>query len=121
MKTEIRDGMTLEQWESVPAGTPAWGSWSHTDHLLALVADRLSVVQWTLVTVHSDKGKAPKAPEPIPRPGIGKGPLGAAAEIERRESLLAVAALKARERANGAEPTEEQVNSMLDELMGDAR
>jgi hypothetical protein len=116
-KTAIRDGMSLEEWRALPQAT-AWGPWSHTDHLLALNADRQALVQWTLVAVNSEKGKAPKPPEPLPRPGIGAGPLAAAAAVERRQVIRSLAVLKARERLMGARPTEEQIQTVLDELMG---
>jgi hypothetical protein len=116
-KTAIRDGMSLEQWESLPT-SQAWGAWSHTDHLMATVADRLAWVQWTLVALKSEKGKAPKPPEPLPRPGVGGGPMAALAAKERTEHIRAIALLKARERAHGAAPTDEQVQAVLDEMTG---
>lgn len=116
-KTAIRDGMTLEQWERLPQ-LQSWGSWSHTESLLATNADRLARIEWTLVALQSEKGKAPPAPEPMPRPGVGGGPLAAAAEQDRRESLRVMAVLKARQLAHGAPPTPEQVQTVLDELMG---
>lgn len=116
-KTAIRDGMTLEQWQAMPA-SQAWGPWSHTDHLLARNADLMALVQWTLVALKAEKGKAPKPPEPMPRPGVGGGPLAAVAQVERQETLRSIAVLKARERAHGAAPDEAQIQAVMDELMG---
>lgn len=110
--------MSLEQWESLPTDAPAWGQWSSERHMMAIIADRLALIQWTLVAVNSEKGKAPKAPEPMSRPGVGSGPPGAVAEIERRAALMGVAILKAREALHGAEPTDAQIESMLDRLTG---
>jgi hypothetical protein len=116
-KTAIRDGMTVEQWQSLPS-SKAWGPWSHTDHLLAVNADRLALLQWTLVAVNSEKNKAGKPPAPIPRPGVGDGPLGAVAEQERRDVVRAVAVLKARERAHGRAPSDAEIEAVMDELIG---
>jgi hypothetical protein len=116
-KTAIRDSMTLEQWESLPQSS-AWGQWSHAEHLLAANGDRLARIEWTLVALQSEKGKAPKPPEPIPRPGVGGGPLAAVARKERQAALRNVALLKAREAAHGAQPTDEQVQAVLDEMTG---
>jgi hypothetical protein len=116
-KTAIRDGMTLDQWESLPKSA-AWGPWSHEASLMATVADRLGRVEWTLIALQADKGKAPKAPDPLPRPGVGGGPLAAVAHRERRAALQNIALLKAREANHGGAPSEEQVQAVLDEMTG---
>jgi hypothetical protein len=115
-KTEIRDGMTVEEWEALPQAA-SWGQWSHLEQLVATVADRVSWLDWTLRAVNAAKpGDVPPAPEPIPRPGVGRGPLGAVAAKERRDHLGRVARLKAIQALGGGEPTPDQVRSVLDEL-----
>jgi hypothetical protein len=54
----------------------------------------------------------------MPRPGVGGGPLAAVAEQERRDSLRQIASLKARQQGMGAMPSEEQIQAVLDEMMG---
>lgn len=44
-------------------------SWSVEAYLLAAAVDRLSEVAWLTAAVNSKKGKQPKQPKPIPRPG----------------------------------------------------
>lgn len=45
-------------------------SWSRTDHLLAIVADRLAEANWMFASANSDN--APDKPEPIVRPGASE-------------------------------------------------
>lgn len=107
--------MSAEEWEALPPAQ-AWGSWSHSELLLAQIVDRVAYVEWALVAVNSEKGKAPKVPQPIPRPGVGL-PLQAAADRERQEMVRRVALLKALERNHGAHPSEEQVAEVMAELL----
>lgn len=119
LKTAIRDGMSVEEWQQANTADPArWGPWSLERHMHALAIDALARIEWTLVAVNSEKGKAPKPPEPMSRPGVGAGPISAVAAKQRTDSLMAIAELKARQRAMGAQPTPEQVQAVLDELMG---
>lgn len=111
--------MSIEQWQALPKATD-WGRWSHTDLLLATLADRIAWLQWTLAAVNTHKGQPPTRPEPIPRPGIGDGPLAATTELQSARNLRAVAVLKARERLHGARPSEDDINSAMAELMGGA-
>jgi len=53
------------------AGDPAEGRWSHAEMLLAAAVDELRRLQWLTAAVNAEKGKTPKQPEPIPRPGVG--------------------------------------------------
>jgi hypothetical protein len=48
--------------------------WSRTDHLLAIVADRLAILDWHFVCSKSQEGQAPERPAQIPRPGIAPEP-----------------------------------------------
>lgn len=48
-----------------PAGTP----WSQVEMLLASVIDVLRRLEWMYAASHTS-GTAPRAPEPIPRPGV---------------------------------------------------
>ncbi len=119
-KSALRDAMSAEEWEQAterdaPAG---WGAWSHEALLLAQVADRVAQVEWALIAVNSEKGKAPKAPAPIVRPGVGLPPQ-AAAQRERAEAIKRVAFLKALERNHGGHPTDEQVAEVMAELGAD--
>lgn len=117
-KSDARDSLTLEQWKSLPE-TKAWGRWSQEAQLAALSADRLAILQWTLVAVNTEKGKRPpKPPDPIPRPGVGPGPLAAVATDERRKTIRSVAILKLREASQGQAPTEEQIQAYIDEMIG---
>jgi hypothetical protein len=45
-----------------------WGPWSHSDHLLAQIGERLDALQVTLVRVMTDA--KPAEPAPWPRPGV---------------------------------------------------
>lgn len=43
-------------------------SWSRTDHLLAVIADRLAEANWMFAEVNSEEDQ--ERPEPIDRPGV---------------------------------------------------
>jgi hypothetical protein len=47
----------------------AEASWSVESYLLAALVDRVSELTWLTAAVNSKKGKQPKQPKPIPRPG----------------------------------------------------
>lgn len=47
-----------------------YGPWSHTELLLATVADALHVLIWQNTQVHGKKKHRP--PKPIPRPGVAR-------------------------------------------------
>jgi hypothetical protein len=118
-KTALRDEMSVEDWESATGkdGLAEWGSWSREGQLLAMIADRIAQLEWALLAVNSEKGKAPKPPEPLPRPGIGAPPR-AVAERDREKSIRSRAFAKALERNHGRRPTPEEVAAVLDEIRG---
>lgn len=67
--TAVRDSLTPQQRASLTQRARAGhGAWSHTDLLLALLADLMAENTWTLAAVNSKR--APKRPQPIPRPGV---------------------------------------------------
>lgn len=49
--------------------TPGDAAWTGTEHKLAAVFDAVQNVTHVLQVVHSEKGKAPAAPNRMPRPG----------------------------------------------------
>lgn len=111
--------MSADDWEALTAAQAeplGWGPWSHEALLLAMVADRVAQVEWALIAVNSDKGKAPKPPKPLPRPGVGLPPQ-AEAERERAEMVRRVAFFKALEANHGAHPSDEQVAAVMAELL----
>jgi hypothetical protein len=103
LKTEIRDGLTQEQWDTLP-DPQGYGEWSRTDHLLAAVHDRIGMLDHTLALVNSKPGTNLPLPRPYPRPGVG--PVrGAAAEVDRARKAAQDAAVIAYMRAHqGAAP-----------------
>lgn len=121
-KTEIRDGMSPGDYQAAVGqargGPQAWGSWSHLELLAAQQIDALQRIEWVLHAVNSKK--PPKQPEPVPRPGVAGGLLTGAAAPARAaaDGLRVIAELKARQRAMGAEPTEQQIQDVLDEIGG---
>ncbi len=95
--TARRDLLEREDFERASSGVPeGWGVWSHTDELLAGVAERLDGVICAIGSVH---GANPQQPERIRRPGVGYS------TRELREHRAAVDALIAYAVANdGAAP-----------------
>jgi hypothetical protein len=68
-KTAMRDDMDpFEIAAQVEEPRPGWGPWSHTDHLLAQIGERLDSLQVTLVRVMTEA--KPSDPPPLPRPGV---------------------------------------------------
>lgn len=45
--------------------------WSRTEQLLARLVEAVEILDWRYACVHSKKGRRPKRPRPIPRPGVG--------------------------------------------------
>lgn len=66
--------------DAADAGDPAEGRWSHEEMLLASAVDAVRRVEWAIIAVNSERGKAPKQPEPMPRPGVG---------VKRRKHMTA--------------------------------
>lgn len=106
--------MSTEELESLPAAV-GWGQWSHESLLLAQIVDRLAYVEYAIVAVNSEKGKAPKPPQPMRRPGVGAPP---GTRRERDDMVRRIAYLKALERNHGGKPTPEQVEAVMIELEG---
>jgi hypothetical protein len=68
-KTAMRDDMDPHELAAhVGQPRPGWGPWSHTDHLLAQIGERLDALQVTLVRVMTEA--KPADPAPWPRPGV---------------------------------------------------
>ncbi|GHJ21616.1 MULTISPECIES: hypothetical protein [Streptomyces] len=69
--TAIRNSMSDEELDAqADAGEPEKGRWSQTEQLLALLADRVAQLQYTLICVNTEKkSQRPEVPEPIRRPG----------------------------------------------------
>ncbi len=45
-------------------------AWTMEYQLLAGIFDRLGYLDWHYVSVHSEKGRRPERPDPMPRPGV---------------------------------------------------
>jgi len=69
-----------------------WGSWSHEATLLAAACDRLDWVVHVLLAVNSEKGKAPKPPAPMRRPGVGMSAADSRALRRKQKQSAALAA-----------------------------
>lgn len=70
--TVLRNELTAEEYErQARNGKPEEGRWSMSEQLLAGVTDALREIQYILVVANSDgKGRKPRRPEPIRRPGV---------------------------------------------------
>lgn len=71
--TALRNAMPPEEYEAqARKGKPEEGRWSQTEQLLAGITDSLHQLEYILVAVnHDGKGRKPKRPEPMRRPGVG--------------------------------------------------
>ncbi|MGW6741629.1 hypothetical protein ACWGDX_13035 [Streptomyces sp. NPDC055025] len=71
--TALRNAMTAEEHEQLARkGEPEKGRWSQIEQLLAGISDGLRDLQYITVVANSDgKGRKPKRPEPMRRPGVG--------------------------------------------------
>ena len=69
--TALRNAIPEEQLaEQAAMGEPEKGQWSSLEHLVALVADRVARVEYTLICANTDKkARPPDPPDPIRRPG----------------------------------------------------
>lgn len=117
LKTALRDGMSIEEWESSQAepGADGWGPWSKEALLLAELIDRIRHVEQAVYYSGSDGKRKPAALEPLPRPGVGPPPR-ALAQRNAEKVLRSVAFAKALERNHGRRPTPEEVAAVLAEL-----
>lgn len=94
--TAVRDTLTPQQLASLASRPRAGhGAWSHTDLLLALLADLVAENTWAFAAVNSKR--VPKRPKPIPRPGVddtrsGPSPeaLAAAARIRAQMPIRGI-------------------------------
>ncbi|WP_331731680.1 hypothetical protein OG298_45525 (plasmid) [Streptomyces sp. NBC_01005] len=70
--TSIRNAMSPEEYEvQARKGRPEEGQWSMTEQLLAGITDSLHQLEYILVVTNGDgKGRKPKRPEPMRRPGV---------------------------------------------------
>ncbi|MCX5158077.1 hypothetical protein OOK39_02015 [Streptomyces sp. NBC_00264] len=70
--TALRNAMTPEEYEAqARKGRPEEGQWSMTEQLLAGITDSLHQLEYILVVTNGDgKGRKPKRPEPMRRPGV---------------------------------------------------
>lgn len=71
--TALRNAMSAEDFEKQSQdGEPEKGRWSQQEQLLAGISDALRDLQYITVVANSDgKGRRPKRPEPMRRPGVG--------------------------------------------------
>lgn len=66
-KTALREALTPEQLAELPE-PDGHGPWSRTDHLLAALVDRASLLVWQQTQING--GKRTQPPPPLPRPGV---------------------------------------------------
>ncbi|OKH91726.1 hypothetical protein [Streptomyces uncialis] len=87
--TAIRNATPdAELADQADRGEPEKGRWSQVEQLLAVVADRVARVEHVLVCANTgSKGRRPKPPEPIRRPGA-KAPKTAAAMSTGQAAFL---------------------------------
>ncbi|MFD5137448.1 hypothetical protein ACFWMX_14600 [Streptomyces sp. NPDC058378] len=87
--TALRVAMPAEEYEAqARRGKPEEGRWSMTEQLLAGITDSLRRLEYILIAVnHGGKGRRPKRPEPMRRPGVGE-PKNAAALTDRSAETL---------------------------------
>lgn len=73
--TALRNALTPEEYEEqAKNGKPEKASWSVDQQLLAGITDAVKDLQYITVVANSDgKGKKPRRPEPMRRPGVGVG------------------------------------------------
>ena len=71
--TALRNALPEAEYDrQAKDGRPEEGRWSLSEQLLAGVTDALREIQYILVVANSDgKGRKPRRPEPIRRPGVG--------------------------------------------------
>lgn len=70
--TALRNALTAEEYErQARGGKPEEGRWSMAEQLLAGISDGIRELQYVLVVANSSgKGRKPRRPEPIRRPGV---------------------------------------------------
>lgn len=85
--TAMRNAMTPEDFErQAEKGEPEKARWSQAELLLAGITDALRELQYITVMANSDgKGRKPKRPEPIPRPGVAPAKRAAMSDTARNK------------------------------------
>lgn len=70
--TALRNALSAEDYErQARGGKPEEGRWSLAEQLLAGISDGIRDLQYITVVANSDgKGRKPRRPEPIRRPGV---------------------------------------------------
>ncbi|MFJ4785160.1 hypothetical protein [Streptomyces sp. NPDC088794] len=69
--TALRNGLADEDLaEQAEKGEPEKARWSQGEQLIAQVADRVAELTYVFSLANSGKGRKPKRPEPIRRPGV---------------------------------------------------
>lgn len=73
--TALRNALDPEEYEQQARnGKPEEGRWSMTEQLLAGITDALRHLEYVLTLAHHNgKGRKPRPPEPMRRPGVGGG------------------------------------------------
>jgi len=81
--TAMRNALSAEEYEEQARnGKPEEGRWSMLEQLVAGLTDAVRELQYITVVANSDgKGRKPKKPEPMRRPGVGS------AAPKKRETL----------------------------------
>jgi hypothetical protein len=82
-KTATRDELSDAELVELSKQVKAHGAWSHSEYLLAQIADLLS---WVIFAEYHSQGGKPKPPEPLSRPGV-VGKKSRALSDEGREYL----------------------------------
>ncbi|MET9950150.1 hypothetical protein ABZ135_01195 [Streptomyces sp. NPDC006339] len=74
--TALRNALSAEEYErQARGGKPEEGRWSMGEQLLAGISDGIRELQYILVVANSNgKGRKPRRPEPIRRPGVTPKP-----------------------------------------------
>jgi hypothetical protein len=72
--TALRNAMSAEDFDQhADSGEPDKDRWSKQEQILAGIYDALRDLQYITVVANSDgKGRKPKRPTPLPRPGVTK-------------------------------------------------
>ena len=96
--TALRNALSAEEYErQARGGKPEEGRWSMSEQLLAGISDGIREMQYILVVANSSgKGRKPRRPEPIRRPGVTSKP--------DREPMSDVAAERLFTLINGGAP-----------------
>lgn len=88
--TAMRNALSPEEYEAQASkGKPEEGRWSMVEQLLAGITDSLHQLEYILVVTNSDgKGRKPKRPEPMRRPGVAPSKEREAMSDKARDTLF---------------------------------